>query len=282
MSVHEETLSARDYDRLCSFIRAEFGICLSAEKKTMLEGRLRQRLRDLNIETYRGYCEYLFGEEGQRKEKIRFIDVVTTNKTDFFREPRHFEYLTRKALPELAAQAGGRQLLLWSAGCSSGEEPYTLAMVLSEYAEAHAGFRFRILATDISTRVLEKAELGVYRSEDVEPLPEAMRRKYVLRSRDRASERVRVAPELRKLVEFRRLNFMDDDYGLEQKADAIFCRNVIIYFDRPTQAKILRKLAHSLVTDGYLFVGHSETLHDMGLPLEALGPALYRRIDGRV
>lgn len=281
MSAQDDALSARDFDRLRSFIHAEFGICLSAEKKTMLEGRLRRRLRDLNLSSYRNYCDFLFGAEGQREEKVRFIDVVTTNKTDFFREPRHFEYLTNKAMPELAALAGGRPLVVWSAGCSSGEEPYTLAMVLSEYAEAHAGFRFRILATDISTQVLRKAELGIYTADDIEPVPEPMRRKYMMRSRERGSDQVRVAPELRKLVEFRRLNFMDDDYRLEQKVDAIFCRNVIIYFDRPTQTKILSKLAHSLVRDGYLFVGHSETLHDMGLPLEPLGPALYRRIDGR-
>jgi len=280
MSAHDDGLSARDFDRLRSFIQAEFGICLGAEKKTMLEGRLRRRLRELNLNSYRSYCEYLFAQSGQQEEKTRFIDVVTTNKTDFFREPRHFSSLT-EALPELTSRCGGRPLQVWSAGCSSGEEPYTLAMVLSDYAEKHTGFRFRILATDISTRVLEKAELGVYTAEDVEPLPEALRRKYVMRSRDRASERVRVTPDLRKLVDFRRLNFMEDDYGLEQKSDAIFCRNVIIYFDRPTQARILRKLIHYLVLGGYLFVGHSETLHDMGLPLEPLGPALYRRTDGR-
>jgi chemotaxis protein methyltransferase CheR len=244
----------------------------------MLEGRLKRRLRELNIDSYKQYCEYLLGQEGLREEKVRFLDVVTTNKTDFFREPGHFESLTQRALPELTARAGGRPLLLWSAGCSSGEEPYTLAMVLSEYAETHPGFRFRILATDISTHVLANAELGVYTTESVEPVPPALRRKYLMRSRERHADRVRMVPELRKLVEFRRLNFMDADYGVGQKADAIFCRNVIIYFDRATQERILGKLSHCLVAGGFLFVGHSETLHDMNLPLEALGPALYRRM----
>ena len=172
-------------------------------------------------------------------------------------------------------------MLLWSAGCSSGEEPYTLAMVLSEYAETHPGFRARILATDISTRVLARAELGVYAADTVEPVPQAMRRKYLMRSRERDADRVRMVPELRRMVEFRRLNFMDADYGVEEKADAIFCRNVIIYFDRPTQQKILGRLSDCLKLGGYLFVGHSETLHDMNLPLEPLGPALYRRVHGR-
>ncbi len=277
----EDTLSARDFTRLSTFIYDEAGIHLGPEKRTMLEGRLKKRLRDLQIDSYQAYCEYLLGEQGLREEKVRFIDVVTTNKTDFFREPKHFDYLSQTALPVLAAGAEGRPLLIWSAGCSSGEEPYTLAIVLSEYAASHPGFRFRILATDISTQVLERAQLGVYSTATVEPVPALLKQKYLMRSRERGDGRVRIVPELRRLIEFRRLNFMDSDYGLEGKADAIFCRNVIIYFDRPTQQKILGKLIGCLIPDGYLFVGHSETLHDMNLPVEPLGPALYRRLHGR-
>ncbi len=280
MMIHEDQLASRDFAQLTAFIYSETGIRIGLEKKTMLEGRLKKRLRELHIESYRDYCDYLFGQDGLREEKFLFIDVVTTNKTDFFREPKHFEYLTGNALPRMTALAGNQPLLLWSAGCSSGEEPYTLAMVLSEYAEAHPGFRFRILATDISTRMLAKAELAVYAADVVEPVPPLLRRKYLMRSRERDADRARVVPELRRLVEFRRLNFMDSDYGLSDKAEGIFCRNVIIYFDRPTQEKILRKLTHQLKPGGYLFVGHSETLHDMNLPIEALGPALYRRLDG--
>jgi chemotaxis protein methyltransferase CheR len=280
MSIHDETLSGRDFNRLSAFIYQEAGIRLGPEKRTMLEARLKRRLRSLNLESYSHYCEYLFTPEGRSDEIIPFLDVVTTNKTDFFREPGHFTFLAGQALPEMAARAEGRPLLVWSAGCSSGEEPYTLAMVLSAYAETHPGFRFRILATDISTRVLEKAQLGIYTAEGVEPVPTALRRKYLMRGRERGSSQVRVVPELRQLVEFRRLNFMDADYELAGQADAIFCRNVIIYFDRATQENILRKLARQLVPRGYLFVGHSETLHDMQLPLTAIGPALYRRNDG--
>lgn len=281
MSAQEETLSSRDFARLSEYVYAEAGIRLGPEKRTMLEARLRRRLRELGMESYRRYCAYLFAPEGQREETVRFLDAVTTNKTDFFREPKHFEFLTERALGEMTARAEGRPLLLWSAGCSSGEEPYTLAMVLSEYAETHPGFRFSLLATDLSTQVLEKAQLGVYPAETVEPVPPALRRKYLLRSREPGSERVRIVPELRRLVEFRRLNFMDADYGIGVRVDAIFCRNVIIYFDRPTQERILGKLASCLAPGGYLFVGHSETLHEMQLPLRAVGPALYRRTDER-
>jgi chemotaxis protein methyltransferase CheR len=280
MSTRDESLSSRDYSRLCDLIYREAGIALNSEKKTMLEVRVKRRLKDLNLSSYSQYCDYLFASQGQNDEIVHLIDVVTTNKTDFFREPGHFNFLVDKVLPQLTnGNGGGRPFLVWSAGCSTGEEPYTLSIVLSEYALAHPGFRFRILATDISTQVLAKAELGVYTNEVVAPVQATLRMKYFLRSRDRASNRVRVSPELRRLVEFRRLNFMDADYGIAEKADAIFCRNVIIYFDRPTQQRILAKLCQHLLPGGYLFVGHAETLHDMSLPVAPVAPALYRRID---
>jgi chemotaxis protein methyltransferase CheR len=281
MSAHEEYLSTRDFGRLCNLIYDKAGIRLGTEKKTMLEVRIKRRLKALALRSYAEYCDFLFAHQGLKEELIPLIDVVTTNKTDFFREPGHFNFLVEKALPELTARAGGRPLLIWSAGCSSGEEPYTLAMVLSEYAVTHPGFRFRILATDISTHVLEKAEMAVYSSDVVKPVPAALRRKYLMTGRTPGSTRVRVVPELRRLVEFRRLNFMDADYGISEKADAIFCRNVIIYFDRQTQEQVLGKLARRLVPRGYLFVGHAETLHDMDLPLTPVAPALYRNVDAR-
>jgi chemotaxis protein methyltransferase CheR len=182
---------------------------------------------------------------------------------------------------EFNERGSGRQFLIWSAGCSTGEEPYTMAIVLSEYLQTHPGFRFRILASDISNVVLAKAERGVYASDVATPVAPALRRKYFMRSREPGSGQVRVVPELRRCVEFRRLNFMDADYGLVEKADAIFCRNVIIYFDRPTQERILQKLSNCLAPGGYMFVGHAETLHDMDLPLIPVAPALYRRVNGR-
>jgi len=276
----EESLSERDFARLRDLIRTQAGICLGAEKKTMVEVRLKRRLRALNMASYHDYCELLFRRGAKADEVVSLIDVITTNKTDFFREPAHFDFLAERALPELSAKnAGAHPLVIWSAGCSSGEEPYTLAMVLSEYAAAHAGFRFRILATDISTAMLQKAVLGVYPAEAIVPVTQSRRQKFLLRSRDSKSARVRIVPELRRAVEFRRLNFMDADYTLSEKADAIFCRNVLIYFDRSTQQSILSKLVAHLVPSGYLFVGHSETLHDMDLPVVPVGPALYRKTD---
>ena len=281
-SEREAGLSQRDFGRLSAFVHEHCGIKLPPSKKTMLEARLRRRLRALDFKTYDDYCDYLFGPEGRKEEIVRMIDLVTTNKTDFFREPAHFEFLVRNCLPELceAGRGGGwRRLSVWSAGCSTGEEPYTLAMVLSEFAEARPGFRFSVLATDISTKVLEKAALGIYDEERIDPVPAAMKRKYLLKSRDRSKGLVRVAPALRGLVEFRRLNLMDEDFGLRERVDIIFCRNVIIYFDKATQEALVNRFASHLAPGGYLFLGHSETLCGMEAPLVQMAPTVYRRPD---
>ncbi len=275
VDMQEERISARDFSRLRELVYEEAGINLSSEKRSMLEGRIRRRLKSLAIPSYEQYCKYLFSRSGRKQEICHLIDVVTTNKTDFFREPRHFEFLVNTALPELSQH--NRSLFFWSAGCSTGEEPYTLAMVVREYAEIHPGLEFRILATDVCSTVLEKASQAVYSCEAVQPVPAALKLKYLMRSRDPSVNRVRVVPELRRLIEFRRLNFMDRDYGVTEKASAIFCRNVLIYFDRITQQRILEQLTRYLVPDGYLFVGHSETLHELNLPLQQIAPALYRR-----
>ncbi|HUP03565.1 MAG TPA: protein-glutamate O-methyltransferase CheR [Bryobacteraceae bacterium] len=274
----QESVSRADFDRLRSLIRAESGINLSPEKKTMVEVRLKRRLQSLGLSSYADYCRYVFAPATQAKELAHLIDAVSTNKTDFFREPDHFAFLTARALPELDALFGAaRRPLVWSAGCSTGEEPYSLAMALSEYAETHAGFRFAVLATDINTAVLEKARLGVFQSDTIRPVPRALRKKYFLRSRDPQSEVVRMVPEIRVKVEFRRLNFMEADYGLPEALEIIFCRNVIIYFDRATQIRLLERLVRALAPGGYFFAGHSESLQSMELPLELAGPAVYRK-----
>lgn len=282
MSDHEQVISSGDYTRLCRLIYGETGITLGAGKQIMLEGRIRRRLKALAIESYREYCGYLFSARGLDEELVHLIDAVTTNKTDFFREPRHFDFLVSRVLPEHAAGGDSRRpFLLWSAGCSSGEEPYTLAMVLNEYGMTHPGFSFRILATDVSTAVLKKAALGIYPADTVRPVPQALKAHYLMRGREHNAARIRVVPELRRLIEFRRLNFMDSDYGIQEKFDAIFCRNVIIYFDRTAQQSILTKITTRMRPGGYLFMGHAETLHELDLPVEPIAPALYRRSHGR-
>lgn len=278
MDTPNDRVSSADFNRLRALIRAESGINLGPEKKTMLEIRLKRRLRSLQFSSYARYCNYVFAPETRDKELVHLLDAVSTNKTDFFREPDHFEFLASKALPDLEARNGtDRKCLIWSAGCATGEEPYSLAMVLAEYAQGHAGFRFGVLATDICSAALGKARLGIFKSDDVRPVPPDLRKKYVMRRRDPASDAVRIVPELRARVEFQRLNFMDADHGLYESPEVIFCRNVIIYFDRPTQVRLLEKLVWRLAPGGYFFAGHSESLQNMDLPLVLAGPAVYRK-----
>lgn len=273
-------LSGEDFSRLSQFIYKQCGIKMPIAKKTMLEARLQKRLRSLGMRSFGDYCNYLFSPRGIDQELVQMIDLVTTNKTDFFREPDHFDYLLQRVLPEWVQKYGGsagRRLMVWSAGCSSGEEPYTLAMVLNEFAESCPGFKFQILATDISTRVLEKARTAIYEEERVEPVPMPLKRKYLLRSRDKASGLVRIVPELREKVQFRRLNFMDSDFGMREQMDIIFCRNVIIYFDRPTQERLLNHFYVHMASGGYIFMGHSETLNGLDVPLATVHPTVYRK-----
>jgi len=224
------------------------------------------------------YCEYLFSPQGMNDELPNLVDVVTTNTTDFFREPKHFEMLSGKVLPELYARRNSSSNInIWSAGCSSGEEPYTLSMVLSEFGRLNPGFTFSILATDISTQVLRMAVRATYPETKIGPIPTECRKRYLLRSKDRAKKVVRIAPDARSHVRFRRLNFMEE-FTFNGQLDVIFCRNVVIYFDRETQETLFSRFCRKLAPGGYLFIGHSESLAGMDLPLEVVAPTVYRRI----
>jgi chemotaxis protein methyltransferase CheR len=274
-------LSNRDFERFSRLVYEQCGIKLPGHKQSMLEARLRKRLRALGLGSFEEYAELIFSGQAPAGELVSLIDVVTTNKTDFFREPAHFDFLVQTVLPALIEKDGAgisRPLRIWSAGCSTGKEPYTLAMVLSEFRERHHGFAFEILGTDISTDVLDKALKGVYAEEKAAPIAPALRRKYLLKARDPAQRQVRIVPELRKLVSFRRLNFLDADYGLREPFDVIFCRNVLIYFDRPTQERLLGRFAGLLESGNFLFLGHSETLLGLSLPLKQMAPSVYRKI----
>ncbi|MFP4070877.1 MAG: CheR family methyltransferase [Desulfovibrionales bacterium] len=263
------------FKEFSEIISRECGIKLPSAKKVMLESRMRKRLRDLRLNSFEEYREFFHSGE-RENELVHLIDVVTTNTTEFFREPRHFEILSGRVLPEWGARRANSRFKVWSAGCSSGEEPYTLAMILQEFAETMTGFRFSILGTDISTCVLQRAIRAVYPEDRARKIPERFKRKYLLRSKDRTKNLIRMAPEVRSSVTFQRLNFMEE-FSLEEAMDAIFCRNVLIYFDRPTQELILNRICRHLLPGGYLFIGHSESLAGMGLPLMAVAPTVYRK-----
>ena len=233
------------------------------------------------MDSFGRYYDFLSSSEGRTDERVHMINAVSTNKTDFFRESKHFDFLMKEALPTLM-QSGrwipGRRINVWSAGCSSGEEPYTIAMILADFSSRNRTGDFSILATDISTRVLKIAEKGIYPEMAVEPVPYVLKRNYLMRGKGSQAGFYCVVPELRNRVQFRRINLNNGrDLGIRTRMDMIFCRNVIIYFDREIQKKLFRKFYTQLVTGGYLFIGHSETLNGVNDQFEAVAVASYRK-----
>jgi len=276
----DKKLSDTDFLRVSRFIHKQYGIHLPPAKKTLLEGRLRKRMKQCAIGSYSGYCDYLFTDQGMKEEMIYMIDAVTTNKTDFFREPYHFEFLTLQALPELTGKRNSllrKKIVAWSAACSTGEEPYTLAMVLNEFAAQSPGVDYAVLATDISTKVLDIAQMAVYDEEKVIPVPHALKKKYLLKSKDPAKKIVRITPELRSRVNFRRFNLMESRFPIAEPLDIIFCRNVMIYFDLETQKRLVRLFHQRLSPGGYLFMGHAESINNMDVPLRYVAPTIYQK-----
>lgn len=273
-------ISNRMFERFRTFVEKEIGIKMPVAKRTLLQGRIQKRMRKIGVPSFEEYYDYVFSDEGRKKELSHMVDSVTTNKTDFFREPKHFEYLIQLAIPYIMNRNGRlhrTHIKLWSAGCSSGQEPYTLAMVLSDFEKRNQQFQFSILATDISTRVLNSAMLGIYDLSDMAPVPAPMKKRYLMRSKDRNSTKVRIVPELRAKVMFRQLNFMQEDYCVGDPVDIIFFRNVLIYFNRETQERVINRLCAYLKPDGYFFAGHSETLSGLNVPLIQVGPTIYKR-----
>jgi chemotaxis protein methyltransferase CheR len=275
-----DALSRKDFDRLAKFIHGYSGIKMPPNKITMVEGRLRRRLRATGCGSFAEYCRYLFDKDGLKDESVHLIDAVTTNKTEFFREPDHFRILADTVLDKVVADGSGssrkRPVKVWSAASSIGAEPYTLAMVLAEYA-AKQRIEWSILATDLCTEVLQTAVLGIYPESMMSPVPEPLYRRYVLRDKDPKRGLARIVPELRAQVRFARLNLMDSSYPIDTDLDVIFCRNILIYFDKPTQYAVLQRLCNHLRPGGYLFMGHSETLAGFNLPLTLAGPTVFRK-----
>ncbi|HOP04206.1 MAG TPA: CheR family methyltransferase [Tenuifilaceae bacterium] len=277
--IYKAQLTQEEFDKLSRFIYKESGIKMPPVKRVMLQSRLQKRLRELNLTSFKDYCDYVFSKDGFNNEIIHMLDVVSTNKTDFFREPVHFDFLTSNVLPEFYSKTSGpKQIKVWSAGCSSGEEPYTIAIVLADFAEKNPAFDYSIIGTDISTQILQKAVDAIYKEDRVSIIPIETKRKYFLRSKDRTNPTVKVASHIRKKVRFGRLNFMDATYDVPETFDVVFCRNVLIYFDRETQERVIDKLCSKLRSGGYFFLGHSESIMNMNLPLRQIKPTIFQRI----
>ena len=277
----EDHLSALDYKRISTLIGAEVGIKLPPTKRLMVEGRLRKRIRSLGLNSFEAYCAYLFKQDGLVAERPFLINAVTTNKTDFFREPEHFECLEQRLVPALLTlRQGERQPMLkvWSAASSTGAEAYTLAMVLADLAAQRHDFRFSILGTDISTAVLAQGQRAVYPAEMITPVPQAKQSRYLMFSRKPGiRSEVRIVPELRRLVRFARLNLMDQSYAFDTDVDIIFLRNVLIYFDKADQEAVILRLIKHLRPGGYLVLGHSESMIGTSITMRQVAPAVFQK-----
>lgn len=267
--------AAGPFGALAAVIYEHSGIALTRKDEGVLKTRLARRLRALGLSSAEAYVAYLGGPDGAR-EVPALLDAVTINYTFFFRESQAFRHLTAEVLPRLRPRPeGGPALTAWSAGCSSGEEPYALAMTLSE-ALGEAG-RFRVLATDLNRRVLAIAARGVYPLSRLTGVPQEYRYKYLTRDAETPEGCLRVSAELRAAVVFRRLNLLEEVRALRGAFDVVLCRNVMIYFDEPTKVRLLRLFHGSLRPGGHLFLGASESLSGLAHPFYPVAPAVYRR-----
>jgi chemotaxis protein methyltransferase CheR len=270
---NEEFLAFRD------LIYRESGINLSEAKRALICSRLSKRLRHLGLGSYSEYLDYLQSHDASGSERQQMINCITTNKTEFFRESHHFDFLRDKLFPiwqERARTSGKRQLRIWSAACSTGEEPYTIAMTLADHFENLAAWDAKILATDIDTDVLARAQAGIYSLDRMDGIEEEVTRRNFLRGTGGNAGKFRIRPQVQRLVSFRQINFVDDVWPIRTKFDAIFCRNALIYFNRETQQKIVNRLIDHLAPGGHLFLGHSENADWLTERLTVLGQTVYR------
>lgn len=274
-------ISENDYTSLGKLMTERFGIKLPPAKRVMFQSRLQSRLRDLKMGSFEEYLEFILDPANRNAELEAMVSYVSTNKTEFFREEQHFSLLASKILPELLGEslAKNSYLYCWSAGCSKGQEAFSLAMAIDRLSqELFTANNFYILATDVSAKVLDVARKGIYQFHESRQIPEAFLKAYVLKSKDKQEPKIKIINSLRAKVHFRYGNLMDDDYRIAERFQIIFLRNTLIYFGLDDQTAILNKVLRYLVPGGYLFIGHSESLVNRGLPLNIIAPSVYQKI----
>ncbi len=279
------SLTEKEFSLFREMIYKEAGISLGSSKQTLVESRLSKRLRVCNLTSFTQYYKYLNENDRDGDERLKMINALTTNKTDFFREQHHFDYLKSTVFPMLeqkARETGERKIRIWSAACSTGEEPYTLAMTVLDHfgPTSFHGWDIRILASDVDTDVLNHAQTGVYAADRVADLPREILKRHFLKTSKDPEAPVQVRPELQELITFRRINFIESQWPISTYFDIIFCRNVMIYFDEVTQDRLLTRFADQLVPRGHLFIGHSESILRLDQVYTSLGTTIYRLNSG--
>ncbi len=273
--VQDYYLTEKEFIKLREIVYNEAGIKLGDAKRVLMQSRLVKRLRQLKLGSFGEYHDYLLNNYSD--EKDNFINLITTNKTDFFRENDHFEFMKNVILPHIE-KSGQDEIRIWSAGCSTGEEPYTIAIVLNEFFENKKKPVCKILATDIDTNVLQHGINGVYSIEQVKKVDKAIVAKYFLKGEGDNDGFFKVKEELKKNVFFRRLNLLGDSFPMRKQFDLIFCRNVIIYFDKDCQRKLFKNFYPYLKDEGYLMVGHSENISTVTDRFVLNGRTIYRKV----
>ncbi|WP_075185529.1 CheR family methyltransferase [Teredinibacter haidensis] len=268
-SGREFPMSDRNFDKIKDVAYSLTGISLSNHKKNMVYGRLARRLRRLQLGSFDQYCSLI--SESKSHEHVEFVNAITTNLTSFFRENHHFEYLVDTLLPEVVKHKKEKRLRVWSAGCSTGEEPYSIAMVLKSYSGLNS-WDVKVLATDLDSNVVSKGKHGVYPVERAESIPHNYRR-YL--SVNNETEKVKVKKVIQEMITFKQLNLLHA-WPMKGPFDLIFCRNVVIYFDSDTQRNLFDRYANILVPEGRLFIGHSENLHNISGRFSSLGKTIYQ------
>lgn len=264
----------RDFHFIVKFIGEHAGIVMTEAKRDLIYGRLTSRLRALKLSSFSEYIDILKG--GDSDEIENFVNALTTNLTSFFREQHHFDHLQKDLLPDLIQNKQSRTLRVWSAGCSTGEEPYSIAMTISEALPS--GWDFRLLATDLDTKVVNTAARGIYKQERIEGISQHRLQRWFQKGTGSNAGMVKVSSKLQDLITFKQLNLLSD-WPMKGNFDIIFCRNVVIYFDKPTQSVLFDRFANQLEADGHLFIGHSETLHNVTERFSLLGHTIYHKIE---
>lgn len=274
----EFSFTDSDFNYLSRLIKARAGIDLPDTKRELIYGRLSKRLRQLGLKSFKQYCNIL--ENGDKEEFTHFINAITTNVTSFFRENHHFEFLKTVLFPKIIqsqARESKPRLRIWSAGCSSGKEPYSIAMVLRECIPNISAWDVKILATDVDSHILDVARKGVYPSELIKEVSAERRKRWIQDGHGSNNGEVKIRDELKELISFKQLNLMDA-WPMQGQFDIIFCRNVTIYFDKDTRAKIIDRFANQLVMGGHYFIGHSESLFGLTERFATAGRTIHTKI----
>ncbi|VAW74385.1 Chemotaxis protein methyltransferase CheR [hydrothermal vent metagenome] len=273
---HEFKFTDRDFNFIRKLVGDKTGIVLADAKRQMVYGRLARRLRDLGLKDFKSYCDLI--KTGDAEEVTKFTNAITTNLTSFFREAHHFEYLSKVLLPELVKRNQlSARIRIWSAGCSTGEEPYSIAMVVREFFSQYPNWDVKILATDLDTNVLSTAREGVYKLEKLNGISDKRKKKWLRRNTGDSSDKVKMSSQLQEIITFKQLNLLGD-WPFSGPFDLIFCRNVVIYFNKDTQRVLVERYSEKMVSQGHLFLGHSESLFKVTDKFVLQGQSTYKKV----